>query len=66
MGKAKKTHWNWKCNFCGHRNKEVFDFNFEIPQSYEAEWKCSKCGNINLIDITFKITDPEVKKYNFY
>jgi hypothetical protein len=53
--KLKKTFYIWQCSLCGHRNKEVFNFHYQMPYNYSALWDCSKCGSENYVGFRFRI-----------
>ena len=64
MPKAQKVSFVWKCPHCGHRNKELFGYHFEIPKYYTAEWVYGRCEEESKIEIHFVVSKayPEPKK----
>ena len=51
----KKVWFNWHCPHCQHRNRESFQFQFELPRYYEAMWKCRECLMESKIEFDFRI-----------
>ena len=62
----KKTFYVWKCAHCEHRNKEVFNFHWEMNRSYTATWYCSGCGSDNFISIDFRVYPITEKRSEAY
>ena len=62
----KKTFYVWKCAHCQHRNKEVFNYHWNIPCRCNATWYCSSCGNESYIDFIIRVYPIKDKKDEEY
>ena len=62
----KKTFYVWKCANCEHRNKEVFNFHWEMDKNYTTTWHCSGCGSENFIKINFRVYPITEKRSEEY